>query len=547
MSTATLPRLWPRRLFRFSLWSFAALITLYALLCAWLTWAGTRALDRAIARITADGETLDFKKLLPPALDPATNFCAIPALHGITQVIDNDSDKGIPGAKRQALVAMKLEAKSEEEPMPRYGNGPALGHDDSLDEWINWLRKTQAIAIPTASSGSDAADLRQAIETAHPIIKDIASAAVQRTDAQFTPGFGAHPLPGNLFSLLLPHYAGVMPLTKLLELHAQAAFQSNDSAAALADIQAIHRIATACQHEPLLISLLVSANCQSRSHSAIWHGLKQQSLTDAQLSTLQADLARIDNTEATLDAFRGEVAAASGTLADLATKPSNGFSELITIINTNGLNDGPNAIQSILAYLAPRSLIHWNHATLLDIEYDGFIRPAKQGGLAAIFRNQAALDASLRAITEHPIQRLDGMFTALAVPAIGGIATKLIAIETQRRQATLACALEHYYLQQKHYPTALAELVPQFIASIPTDLLDDQPLRYARTPAGRYKIWATGFDGKDDNGQVNLADPKSTSTTPLSKPDYKGDWTWQYEPTPIPRKPAPIPAFPPAP
>jgi hypothetical protein len=49
----------------------------------------------------------------------------------------------------------------------------------------------------------------------------------------------------------------------------------------------------------------------------------------------------------------------------------------------------------------------------------------------------------------------------------------------------------------------------------------------ARLPGGRFVLWSVGLDGKDDAGKVTV-DEKSSAK--LNKPEYLGDWTWQYEP-----------------
>lgn len=57
--------------------------------------------------------------------------------------------------------------------------------------------------------------------------------------------------------------------------------------------------------------------------------------------------------------------------------------------------------------------------------------------------------------------------------------------------------------------------------AIPLDPCDGKLLRYRTTPAGRYQLWSVAFDGKDDDGK---------GAAKLSKWEYVGDWTWQYEP-----------------
>jgi len=58
------------------------------------------------------------------------------------------------------------------------------------------------------------------------------------------------------------------------------------------------------------------------------------------------------------------------------------------------------------------------------------------------------------------------------------------------------------------------------------DPCDHKPMRYARIPAGRYKLWSLGFDGDDDGGKV-IASPKDAQQASADA-RTPGDWVWSY-------------------
>jgi len=117
----------------------------------------------------------------------------------------------------------------------------------------------------------------------------------------------------------------------------------------------------------------------------------------------------------------------------------------------------------------------------------------------------------------------------LSLPAFGGVGERALQTQARLHQARLACALERYFLLHQRYPETLNELLPAFIDKVLLDPCDDKPMRYARTPAGRYKLWSLGFDGEDDGGKV-IASPQDAPSHPkLSARDYPGDWVWSYE------------------
>jgi hypothetical protein len=61
-------------------------------------------------------------------------------------------------------------------------------------------------------------------------------------------------------------------------------------------------------------------------------------------------------------------------------------------------------------------------------------------------------------------------------------------------------------------PTALADLVPEFLAAVPEDPDDGKPLRWAAgSPHGSARVWGVGENGTDDGGQ----DPALDDFLPL--------------------------------
>ncbi len=64
----------------------------------------------------------------------------------------------------------------------------------------------------------------------------------------------------------------------------------------------------------------------------------------------------------------------------------------------------------------------------------------------------------------------------------------------------VAFALSAWRSEHDSYPQSLADLAPKYLATVPTDLFTDQPLRYELTPDG-YRFYSLGENGKDDDGR----------------------------------------------
>ncbi|WP_425618358.1 hypothetical protein NA78x_002063 [Anatilimnocola sp. NA78] len=73
--------------------------------------------------------------------------------------------------------------------------------------------------------------------------------------------------------------------------------------------------------------------------------------------------------------------------------------------------------------------------------------------------------------------------------------------EAERRAILVVCAIEWYQHRNNKLPTRLSDLVPEYIASIPADPVDKQPLRYATDKNG-YAVYSIGLNRSDDQGRV---------------------------------------------
>lgn len=89
-------------------------------------------------------------------------------------------------------------------------------------------------------------------------------------------------------------------------------------------------------------------------------------------------------------------------------------------------------------------------------------------------------------------------------------------------QAVVACALERYQLANGDYPGALDALVPDFMDSVPSDVIDGEPLRYRREGDG-FVLYSIGSNEIDDGGVVGL---KETHRGRDWRRD-EGDWVWK--------------------
>jgi type II secretory pathway pseudopilin PulG len=90
---------------------------------------------------------------------------------------------------------------------------------------------------------------------------------------------------------------------------------------------------------------------------------------------------------------------------------------------------------------------------------------------------------------------------SMVLPALGKVTSKEAGSLARLRLAQTAVALERFRAANTNrYPDALTELAPKFLAAVPNDPFDGQPLRYQKAGAGGYLLHSIGVDLKDDNG-----------------------------------------------
>ena len=113
------------------------------------------------------------------------------------------------------------------------------------------------------------------------------------------------------------------------------------------------------------------------------------------------------------------------------------------------------------------------------------------------------------------------MFAKMLLPRFSQEAQKAAFAQSEVDMAMLACALERYRLAEGQYPEELNALVPRFVAVLPHDIINGQPLKYRLTNNGRFILYSVGWNEKDDGGVV--AANKDNRQDIL-----QGDWVWQY-------------------
>jgi len=118
-----------------------------------------------------------------------------------------------------------------------------------------------------------------------------------------------------------------------------------------------------------------------------------------------------------------------------------------------------------------------------------------------------------------------------SVVTLTGLSRKVMRIEVARQTVITAIALKRYQLNHGNYPERLSELMPEFLAAVPLDPVDGQPLRYRKNAGGSFSLYSIGENGKDDGGDPSLEKGVESSTYFWESP-HTLDWVWPQPATP---------------
>lgn len=511
------------RFFRYAAWTGMIVFILVSSVYVYLDWKAEKRWAAVQAMVKREGETLTLTDLMPPRLPEAENYAAIPELRGINIVEDGDDKKGASAAKRQALL--DLVSGLEKITYDMYKES-LLGRSPDWPRIMAELKSTSYITdLPPA--GKEAEVFKRTLETKRPLLKVLAESSRRYQNAEWVPALRDQTLPKHLMKLPLAHYVAVNMACRALALHGIASVETGDSADALDDFRAITLLIQTFSREPLLLGHLTALNACRPSFEIVWNLLRVRALSNDALAHLQSQLISQDYEANCLLALRGELIVGLSSLDALANDETG-----MALFALMGQESKAGGLRPLVGKAIPDSFFTENKVALVEVGMAHLVGPLKTKGASAAFKENGSLSSALtsRSTADFSSQNF---IARIILHSVSFIVQKVIHVEAQRRQAIVACALERYFIKQGRYPERLEELVPQFLASVPLDPVDQLPLRYRQADSARYRIWCVGMDGVDDEGKVN-AGPVDNPAAILSKPQYQGDWTWQYVPVELP-------------
>jgi hypothetical protein len=315
----------------------------------------------------------------------------------------------------------------------------------------------------------------------------------------------------------LPHLGVFQNATACLKLRALAELELGRNQEALGDVELSLRLIENLRNERTLITHFVRKWMAESVLATIWQGAADHRWTDDQLVALESGLQKFDWLSDYARVLQTERAVTPQLLDEMRVSRDP---QLITIIHSQtGRSSDQNVWEKAYRFI-PGGWFEQNKVSYLAISsVPAEWHLAAAGGHVDIpeLRQRAA---ALRSRIAN-----SGPYSFLAVHLAGGQAElpiKFIKTEALTRLARTALALERYRLARGSYPEELQSLAPQFVASVPSDVIGGGELRYRRNDGDRLVLYSVGWNGKDDGGVVALVRGKTFPD------DEAGDWVWQY-------------------
>ena len=486
---------WRWRLMRWGLIGLATIVTLAAILITEENWRGKRAWENYRRVWEAKGEKFDWQAFVPPSVPDSQNFFMAPVftnlLSGKIRMSTTRADGTYPDLRRGSGNWAKGTMTDLKGWQTYYRNPTNTGAANEFPMVPNPQTPAADIVLALSKYDSTIAELRQ---------------AAQRPDSSipldYSRGFDA-------VSPLIDYFPELKRCGQVLQLRAIAELASGQNAKALDDVQLLMRLNNSIRNSPFVISHLVRIAIMSIALQPIWEGLAKHKWSNEQLTALDAELAKLDFLADFEFAMRGERAFAVAAIENQRrTREVIGSQE----------NDG---FVTNKLYLMPAAYFYQNELAIAQLQ-QRWILPlvdpkAHLVSPGAWRQADSAAQAEMKRHYHSPYK----MQALMQFPALGKAVVKFVLIQAEVDLARVACALERYRLAHGEYPASLDVLAPQFIAKLPHDLINGQPLHYRRTQDGQFILYSVGWNETDDGGEVALSKSGAVDRE-------KGDWVWRY-------------------
>jgi hypothetical protein len=287
----------------------------------------------------------------------------------------------------------------------------------------------------------------------------------------------------------LHHVGEIRNFVRLLKLEAILHAENGEGELAVRSAISSFGIARSLAKEPVIVSQLLHAGCQSLATSTIEYCINRIALADEQLVEL---IECVHNAERISDmscAFVGERCMGIG------------FFKAPELMDPDIFEDIP--VRPILELYKAVGMTDADTIIYLDI-MDGYIKSAQLPPHQRLEADKA-IDTRLQSTSKVHI------LLHVIMPPLSRITSIELRTIANLRNARTALAIQRFRLATGRLPDALIDLVPAYLDAVPTDPFDGKDLRYEKLGVG-FVVYSVGQDLRDDGGTEKP--PRRTKESP---------------------------------
>ena len=510
------------RTWRWLFWLFG-LLGLVGLFYAEENWRGYRAWETYKQQRTAGGERFEAVAFIPPRVADDENFAMTPALTPLFNFVPGTQrwrDTNAPVLFQTLMARYDAASRLVKSPSAVRLNSWVRGRTD-LSLWeaafslgTNDTGPRKPLLVANSSSREAAAGVLEALSDYNEVFEELRSAS-RRPHSRFNIRYDEP----NPAAILLPHLSKVKQFCLVLQLRASAEVALGHTDDAHNDLDLMFSLTDASRDEPILISQLVRMSELQLALQPLAEGLGQWS--EPQLRALQERLRKFDFCADVKHALEAERAFFGCGMIEYVRRSPNKIRLMDELGRVGDSPDGSVQVGALLT-VAPSGWLYFEQLSL-SRDFDQCLLPlievtARQIRPGAVRESE---DAVARITAGTPVSRFlhHQFFSALLLPALSRVSQKTAFAQTAVDTASVACALERYRLAHGQFPDSLEKLTPQFIASLPHDLINGNPLTYRLNPDSHYLLYSVGWNETDDGGRTKQTKGGETD-------QREGDWVW---------------------
>ena len=288
-----------------------------------------------------------------------------------------------------------------------------------------------------------------------------------------------------------PHLGKVKNAVQLIELAGLLHAENRDGRQAANDVSTALAVARSLAMEPAMISQAVRVGIVHRAVEAWEQTANRASLPGPALSKLQKVFEKMEDYDSRGEGFTRGLAAERVIWRSLLGTPQ----KLAELVSSDAVLEIPAELRGpLIAFLQKGGNLK---------EEEQFFEHTFQQLMAArkeAFPDRLKADGVIgHGVSEAAQKKL--LFMRVLLPGFAGSAAREAEGLANLRLGQTAVALEQFRAANgNRYPAALSELAPQYLAVIPTDPFDGQPMRYGTKGLG-YVLYSIGPDLKNDLGK----------------------------------------------